>query len=439
MLARFDKHIQTQKLFTKNQSLLLAVSGGIDSVVLAHLLTQLKYKIVLAHCNFNLRGKESDEDETFCRKLAKKLHVNIYVQSFDIKKYCKVNKVSIQMAARELRYAWFKELVEKNNYDFILTAHHLDDSVETILLNIIRGTGLKGLVGIQEKNNKIIRPLLAFKKSEIKAFAKLNKIEFRTDKTNADDKYKRNFVRLNLIPKIKQLNPIFDETLMRSALNMQHDQALLTEFVDFKKKSLIHETGKSIIIKIQQILEEKNCLAILKHLLQDYHFNNDQTEDVYVNIVNAGLKGKQIKSQSHTLYISQKELVIITNTKSNIFHHVFENLDDLKKCSLFKLEVEAKFKIPKSDELIIDSNKLIFPMVLRNKNTGDKFKPFGMKGFKLLSDFFKEQKLNSLQKKEVKILVNGNGEIIWIINYRSDERYRVNEKASNLIKIKYCD
>ncbi|MEI8136339.1 MAG: tRNA lysidine(34) synthetase TilS, partial [Bacteroidota bacterium] len=225
---------------------MLAISGGIDSVVLAHLLKKGGYKFSLAHCNFKLRGKDSDADEAFCKSLGNDLEVNFYTQTFDTKAYCKKNKVSIQMAARELRYAWFNELVKKEKIDYVVTAHHANDVVETMLINLCRGTGINGLKGIPEKTEKIVRPLLNFTKDEIAKFAKNQKIKHRIDKSNLEAKYERNFLRLGVIPKLKELHPNIEQTFLNNVAIFKEEAEIVQDFLKEKSKLLITENAGNI-------------------------------------------------------------------------------------------------------------------------------------------------------------------------------------------------
>jgi len=435
VLTILEKHIQSQKLFSKNQSLLLAVSGGVDSVVLSHLLSQLNYKITLAHCNFKLRGKESEDDEKFCRDLAKKLNLKIHVHQFDIKSYSKKNKVSIQMAARDLRYAWFDQLIKEQHYNLLLTAHHADDSVETILLNLIRGSGLKGLAGMQAINGHVIRPLLNFSKKEIESYAEKHKIKFRKDSSNDEDKYKRNFVRLKLIPQIQKLNPAFNQTLLANAHYLAEDLNLLKTYIQIKRQALVIEKNNQYLINIQNLLKETNLQALTVHLLEHFGFNASQVEDLISTLNSKNFKGKLFATKAYIMHVGDKELMIIKNIQSIEIKHVYHSLQALKSSQLLKTQSIKKFALPHRNELLIESKHLIFPLTIRQRITGDKFKPFGMNGFKLLSDFYKEQKLNAVEKDNTKLLVNGNGDIIWVIGYRSDERYRVNEKSKNILKL----
>ncbi len=437
MIDQFLKHITYNKLFTKHNKLLLAISGGADSVALVYLLQAGGFNFELAHCNFNLRGKESDLDEKFCKDLAKKIGKKIYFKQFDVEAYCKKNKVSTQMAARNLRYNWFLKLVDENKIDYLITAHHANDNVETVLINMLRGTGIKGLVGISQKNNHIVRPLLPFLKSEVYAYVAQNKLKFRVDKSNLEDKYERNFLRLNIIPKLKKLNPYIETTFINNSAIFKQEAEIVKDYLSAKQNELVSNKNKLIYLDKHKFKTEKHCASILNFVLKPYQFSTSQVEDINYNILQNGLVGKNFKSKTHQLTIDRNELIIKENNNTKAKEIKIKSLIDLQKH--FKIEQLKDFKMPKQNQLIIDSTHLIFPLIIRPKKLADSFKPFGMKGFKLVSDFFKDQKLNTFEKESCKLLINGNKQIIWIIAYRSDERYKVNQRSKSFLILTKLD
>ena len=414
---------------------MLAISGGIDSVVLAHLLKKGGYKFSLAHCNFKLRGKDSDADEAFCKSLGKDLEVNFYTQTFDTKAYCKKNKVSIQMAARELRYAWFNELVKKEKIDYVVTAHHANDVVETMLINLCRGTGINGLKGIPEKTEKIVRPLLNFTKDEIAKFAKNQKIKHRIDKSNLEAKYERNFLRLGVIPKLKELHPNIEQTFLNNVAIFKEEAEIVQDFLKEKSKLLITENAGNIAIDKVFLKKEKQVKTLLHYILNPFGFNISQINDITTNLLEDGETGKLFFSSSNTLNIDRR-FILIKPKGNTAFEPInFVSLKDFKKSNLLRIEEVSDFKNITSNEFVIEKDKLIFPLTVRAKRTGDKFKPFGMKGFKLLSDFLKDLKLSAFEKENCLLLENGKGDIIWVMGYRSDDRYKVATKGTKLIKL----
>ncbi len=435
MQKKFESNILKNQLFSKKDSLLLAISGGIDSVVLAHLLKNAGFNFALAHCNFKLRGKDSNADETFCKTLAKKLGIKFFVQQFDTAAYSKNNKVSIQMAARELRYAWFNELIKKNKFDCLVTAHHANDVVETVFINLCRGTGIKGLKGIPEKAGNVVRPLLNFTKEEINTFAKKEKIKFRIDKSNLEDKYERNLLRLEIIPKLKKLHPALEQTILNNVANFKAEAEIVNDFLAEKTKQLISEKGELVLMDKNKLKKEKHLNTILHYILESFGFNASQIKDIKNNITGKGETGKLFFTSNFTLTIDRDFIFIKQGVNQSPEAFSIRSFDELKKSGYLNLKEISKFERVKNNELIVEKNKLIFPLKIRGKRTGDKFRPFGMKGFKLLSDFLKDQKLNAFEKEKCLILENGNGEIIWVLGRRSDDRYKVTGKETKLLKI----
>jgi len=432
---KFESNILKNQLFSKKDSLLLAISGGIDSVVLAYLLKNSGFNFSLAHCNFNLRGKDSKEDEVFCKALAKKMDVKFYSRHFDTTAYCKEHKVSIQMAARELRYNWFNELIKKNKFDHLITAHHANDVVETVFINLCRGTGIKGLKGIPEKTGNVVRPLLNFTKEEINVFAKKEKIKFRTDKSNLEAKYERNFLRLEIIPDLKKLHPNLEQTFLNNIAHFKEEADIVNDHLIERTKQLISEKGELVLIDKHKLKKEKYISSVLHYILETFGFSASQVTDIITNISGNGEVGKLFFALNFTLTIDRDFIFIKPAVNSNPEAVSIRSFDELKRSAILSLQQIKSFKALKNNELIIEKDKLIFPLNIRAKRTGDKFRPFGMKGFKLISDFLKDQKLNAFEKEKCLLLENGNGEIIWVIGYRSDDRYKVGDKKTTLLKL----
>ncbi len=437
MLERLSKHIEQNELFSKNDKLLLAFSGGVDSVVLSHLLLALGYKFDLAHCNFNLRGKESKGDEKFCADLAKKAKLNFLSQQFETKKFAAENDLSIQMAARQLRYDWFKSLVQKNKYKYVLTAHHANDNVETLLINLIRGTGINGLKGIPEKQDHLVRPLLFASKDEIIAYAKTNKLKYREDSSNDEVKYKRNFLRHNVIPKLKELNPALERTFEQNIKLFKESADIVKQFTDSKKEEIVSEKNAQVKIDIKKLEKERHKELLLFEFIHPYGFNASQTGTM-LKSVSTKLPGKLFFSDSHKILIDRSYLIIeaIKNSEQQKEFQIkdrkaFQDLPfDLSTELISNFEIESNKKIAQ-----LDLNKLEFPLIVRKWQTGDKFKPLGVNGFKKLSDFFTDQKLNQFEKEDVWLLLNKN-DIVWVIGYRIDDRYKINEQTKKILKLK---
>jgi len=403
-------------------------------VVLAHLLKNAEFNFSLAHCNFNLRGKDSANDEKFCLELAKRLNVPFFSIKFDTEKYRRKNKLSVQMAARELRYKWFDELIEKQNFDFVLTAHNANDVIETFFINLLRGTGINGLKGIPRVKDKTVRPLLDFKKEEIIGFAKRNKIKYRLDKSNLEDKYERNFLRLNVIPLLKQLNPKLEETFLNNIARFKEENSVIEEYYELKKAKIVSEKKAVIFLDKDLLKKEKNILSFLNYLLSPYGFNASQAGDIKNNILKNGLPGKKFYSPEYILAINRTNISIKKNGAD--FERInINSIEELKKLKFLKVETVYTFILPKKNELVVDPSTFVFPLTIRKKITGDKLKPFGMKGFKLVSDLLKDEKLDSFEKENIKSLVNGNKDIIWVMGLRSDERYKVTKEKNNFLKL----
>ncbi len=435
VLQKFKSNIAKNQLFNKKDKLLLAISGGADSLALAHLLNKCGYSFALAHCNFKLRGKESDADEAFCKALADKLGVVFYSTQFDTKRYCKDKKISIQMGARELRYNWFNDLIKKNKIKYLLTAHHANDNIETLFINLLRGTGINGLKGIAEKKDSLVRPLLIFSKDELLDYLKKENISFRLDKSNLESKYERNFLRLKIIPKLKKLHPHFETTLINNISNFKEESQIVNDFILEKVNTIVSIKESEILIEKHLLKKEKYIKTILNYIIKPYGFNSSQIDDITANLKENKAVGKLFFSEKKTLIID-RDFIFIKQKNTHDFQPIIINSsEELKTINFLKISEIKTPKVFNHKELIIEQEKLIFPLIIRSKQNGDKFNPFGMKGFKLVSDFIKDIKLNAIEKENCRILENGNGEILWIIGYRTDNRYKINNSSKKLLKL----
>jgi tRNA(Ile)-lysidine synthase len=456
LLEELIKNIKQQNLFQKNDFLLLAVSGGADSVVLCELCHQAGFHFAIAHCNFQLRGEESERDERFVREIAEKYGVKIFVKKFDTKKYMEENSVSTQVAARELRYEWFEELIKDDNRrpttgdrkhtsdiqhqkSYILTAHHANDNIETLLMNFFKGTGIKGLQGILPKHGKIIRPLLFAKKEAILSFMKENNLSFVEDSSNESDKYTRNYFRHQLIPDIQKVFPHVEENLINNVERFNEIEILYRQSIELHKKKLLEQKVNEIHIPVLKLLKSKPLKTIMYEIVKDFGFTAHQTDEV-LTLLHAE-SGKYISSATHKI-IRNRNWLIIAPINTLEANHILINdpeteLDfELGKLKLKKYQ-HGKQKLPVSKEFAsLDLKNVTFPLLLRKWKQGDYFYPLGMKGKKKLSKFFIDQKM-SLTDKEKIWVIESNKKIIWIIGQRIDDRFKITDKTKENLSISF--
>ena len=436
MLDIVKSHIKKKFPFLIGKKLLVACSGGIDSVVLARLLKELKYNISLAHCNFSLRGNESDADEKFVISLADKLSIPIHNKKLDTEHFKKANKVSTQMAARELRYRWFDELCKKHSFDFILTGHHIDDEIETFLINLSRGTGIKGLIGIPETNHKVIRPLLTLSRNDIYEYASKHNISWREDSSNETTDYLRNKFRLEVIPNLKETNANFLMGFKKTTAHLKSSLSLVSDYMELIKKLVLTIKKASIEIDIAKLKDLPNTDFLLYELLSPYGFTS--WNDIS-NLLNAQ-SGKQIYSEKYRLLKNRDALILAEKTKIKSEHIYYINKGDTILKSPFLCNITQVDKVLElsPNNLYVDFEKLVFPLKLRLWKDGDYFFPSGMKGKKKLSKFFKDEKLSLIAKEKVWVLLSENS-ILWVVGMRSDGRFKVDDKTKHILKITYSE
>lgn len=443
MLKQFQEYIKKKQLFSKEDTILLTISGGIDSCVMLDLFSQIDISIVIAHCNFGLRGKESDQDEKLVRGLAQKYSVKIHVQHFETKKESQEKHISIQMAARNLRYAWFESLCKSNNYTQIATAHHQNDVIETLLFNLTKGTGIAGLHGILHKLGKIIRPILFASKSDIIAYAKNNSLLWRDDASNQENKYSRNLIRNEVVPLLKKINPNLERTFEQNIEKFIAVEAIFNEQIQNFIQHAIQKKGDNLILNIEILQNTKAPLMYLFEWIKNYNFNYSQAKKIIKSLENQS--GKIFYSPDYQLVRERKELVLLPLEEA-IFEEKTIN-KDVKKIKFqnytFEFETfkkEMNFEFSTTKLLVhLDKDKLRFPLKIRTWQKGDVFSPLGMKGKKKkVSDFLINQKIPLHLKKEVLVLCSGE-EIVWLINHRLDERFKINHKTKNIFSIIISD
>ena len=431
MLTKFQHHIEQNFPQLKDKKLLLAVSGGIDSMVLLDLFYKLRFDICIVHCNFQLRGKESDADELLVREICQDSYIPYFIKSFNTLEFAKENKLSIQLAARKLRYDWFQEIISLG-FDYVLTAHHLDDNVETFLINFTRGTGLEGLTGIPAQNGNIIRPLLPFSREEIENYAQANQIQWREDSSNASDKYFRNKLRHNIVPTLKELNTGFLDSFQNTLHHLQQSESLVNDASKLVFEKVVEEKENQLEIHLKPLLEFQNYKAYLYQWLKNYGFS--AWNDIY-DLVEAQ-SGKQVFSETHVL-LKDREKLILSERKSTDKSEVFiiESIES-------KVNIPLKLRFCKavnifetvSNCIFVDESKIKFPLTIRKWQEGDYFYPAGMNGKKKLSKYFKDEKY-SLLDKENQWLLCSEDQIVWVIGKRADDRFTSKETTQNSIKI----
>lgn len=439
MTKAFTTYIQNLTLFTKNDHLLVAVSGGTDSMALCNLLIEAGYHFSVAHCNFSLRGKESDNDENFVIEYCKKNKIKCFTKKFKTTLYAKNKGISIQMAARELRYNWFNELIAKHNFDYLLTAHHANDNIETFFINLLRGSGINGLKAILPKKDKTIRPLLFATRAEIEAYIAKNKILYREDSSNKEDKYLRNHLRLQVIPALKKLNPSFEKTISNEIEILQQTNLILQKEIETQRKKLFIKEGAIYKVNIEKLLKTTATKLILFELIKDFGFNTSKANDIYDCL--KAQSGKVFISETHTI-IKDRDFILIKKNENETHADFFidENTAILKSPIKIKIEfIKGNLdSIPKKGftpaKAFIDADKISFPLLLNKWQIGDKFKPLGMKGFKKVSDFFTAEKATLFDKQNQWIL-RCNSDIVWLVGKRVDDRFKISTSTKKICVI----
>lgn len=432
MLPKLQKIITTDFPFLQEKKLLLAVSGGVDSIVMIRLFHKLNYQLAVAHCNFGLRGAESDGDEAFVMETCQALDIPLFTTRFDTTGYAEQHKLSIQLAARQLRYDWFHTLLENEGYDYLLTAHHADDAIETFLINLTRGTGLEGLTGIPKQNDKIIRPLLAFSRKEIEEYAREHQISWREDSSNASDKYQRNRLRHQLVPVLKELNPNFLNSFQETLQHLQQAETLMKDAAAQMYKLIVTEKEEQKLISIEKLKLLSDYNAYLYQWLKPFGFT--AWNDIY-DLVEAQ-SGKQVFSAGYRL-LKDREFLILEKQKKteNRTYEIVENQEI--KPGDFSIIMASVTNVTDNEDsriIFVDKDKLKLPLVLRKWEEGDYFYPSGMNGRKKLSKYFKDEKFSLIDKEKCWLLCSDN-QIVWVVGKRSDRRFKVEPITKTIIKI----
>ena len=441
MLQNFIQFTTKNKLLQKNNKLLLAVSGGIDSVVLCDLVHRAGFEFGIAHCNFQLREQASVDDENFVAQLAQKYNTLYVSTRFDTEKYANENKLSIQVAARNLRYKWFEKMRKLYDFTFIATAHHQNDVLETMIYNLTKGTGIAGLHGILPKNGHIIRPLLFANKTKIEKYAKKHQLKHREDSSNATIKYARNKIRHLVVPHLKALNPKLEDTFAKNAKRFREIEIIYQQGIAAYRQQLFENTKHETLISIKKLKKVTALSSVLYELLKPYNYSAAQVEQI-INAFDAE-SGKVFYSQSHQI-IKDRQFLILSEkmAKDSSFSLINSDLHILEKNQeIFKFKKKERKKDFKhnSNEGIaqIDFDKLEFPLILRSWQDGDYFYPLGMNNKKKkLKRYFADQKLSRTEKERVWILTDNKKRIVWVVNHRLDERFKITEKTQQIYQIR---
>lgn len=443
MLDRFLEFIKKHALIDQGDRLLLAVSGGVDSMAMLDLFSETSFSFSVAHCNFQLRGKESGLDEKLVKSTCDELKVTFHKKQFDTKKYAKAHGLSTQMAARDLRFEWFHQLCQRNGYNKVVLAHHRDDSIETFFLNLTRGTSLRGLRGIQPKNNHLIRPMLPFSKEEILYYAKSEGLDWREDASNQETYYKRNLIRHELLPTLKKLNPDFEKIMAENMEKLDLRFETSEKHYDKIFQQTVEGSGDEFKADISKLKASCNNAYDLYEVLRSFNLNYATASDLF-SALHENTSGKKFKSPDYQLLVDREFILISLNDSG---HSVTKGLvieidDEVEKLSIVHHEYEVSlvpatsWQMIKSDAVgAFDYSKLQFPLKLRPWQEGDSFQPLGMKGKKLVSDLLIDLKIPVTQKPEVMVMLSA-GEIIWVVGLRISEKFKVGPATTTVWEVK---
>jgi tRNA(Ile)-lysidine synthase len=439
MLDKLERYNKEHGLYGFEARILLTVSGGVDSVVMAHLFSETGLECAIAHCNFQLRGVDSDADEEFVRSLAANLEMAVYVKRFNVEQEMAEKGISVQMACRELRYGWFETLAEQHAFDAIATAHNLNDSVETCLLNLARGTGIRGLTGIPPKNGRVIRPLLFATRKEIESHARKHRLAFREDASNRETKYQRNKIRHDVIPAMIQINPSFIDTMSGNMNRFSEISDIVGKAVDRVRDEIFEKAAEGIRIRVDRLKDLYPLRSWLYELFSPFQFTRSQCEGIE-HILHAD-PGKRSISPSHQLY-KDRDLLILVESRTESFDRYYLDSPEKPSSLPFSMDVEVVDRaslgeIPGDrNTACLDLDQIQFPLTIRHWLHGDYFFPLGMEQNKKLSDFFVDEKVPVPHKDQVWILATGR-KIVWIMGYRIDHRFRITDQTRRVLLLRF--
>ncbi len=438
MVEQFLKFIREEDLFHSSQRILLAVSGGADSMLMLHLFVNAGFPVAVAHCNFGLRGHESDGDEQFVADYCDLHNLLCHSEHFNTSEFALQEGISIEMAARDLRYDWFNNLLVRHGYDYLATAHHQDDVIETFLINLSRGSGIKGLSGIQPKSGQIIRPMLFTNRAEILDYCQRMNIAYRTDSSNLDTVYKRNLIRHQILPLLEDLNPAFRKNALKTIGNLHETGQLFQQRMSEIKASVYSDDDQGAMIHIDKLLNVNPLRTILFELIRPFGFQAEQTDDIINSL--GGESGRKFFSEDYRL-VKDREYLFISPSKPKR-NKVFYIEEDCRKISIpvhltiEKMERTSDFRFSTHPQVIdLDLDKLIYPLIMRHWNEGEYFQPLGMTGLKKLSDFFIDEKYSIPDKENAWILASGT-QLVWIVGKRLDDRFKISAKTKRIMRIR---
>ncbi len=437
ILATFQSFIQAHNLCSQQEDIMLALSGGIDSVVMTDLFYKAGYNCSILHCNFNLRGEESDGDEAFVRSVSASYDMPVFVKNFQTEDYATKEGISIQMAARKLRYDWFDETSRIHGIDLIATAHNMNDSIETVLINLSRGTGIKGLVGIPIRNGKFIRPLLNIPRKEIVEYAKEKNLKFREDSSNASKKYHRNKIRHDVIPVLEEVNPSFINTMYENIARISEAYEIFQDTIETKRKILFVKKSTHYQVSVAELKQLSPLSTWLFELFSVYNFSRDQCKNI--ELILDSDSGKQFISTSHMLYKDRDNLLLM-EVEEESFERFYIDSHGSRASLPFPMDIDLVNiqnigDFPDSQQIaFLDFDKLNFPLTVRKWQHGDYFFPLGMEQMKKVSDFFIDEKIPVPIKKQTWILASGKN-IVWIMGFRIDDRYKITDQTTQVLKL----
>ncbi|HAH23930.1 MAG TPA: tRNA lysidine(34) synthetase TilS [Prolixibacteraceae bacterium] len=438
MVEQFLKYIHQENLFHSSQRILLAVSGGADSMLMLHLFVNAGFPVAVAHCNFGLRGQESKEEEQFVVQYCDQHNLTCHIEHFNTLEFALQEGISIEMAARDLRYEWFNRLLDQHRYDYLATAHHQDDMIETLLINLSRGSGIKGLSGIQPKSRRIIRPMLFTNHTEITDYCHRLSIAYRTDSSNVETIYKRNLIRQQILPLLEKVNPAFRKNALKTIANLHETGQLFQQRMGEIKSAVYSEDEQGAMIHIEKLQQHTPLKTILFELIRPFGFQPEQIPDIIDSL--ARESGRKFLSNDYRLVKDREYLIIAPQAQKQ--DQLFYIEADCTKISfpihlsIEKIERSPDFKFSLLPHVVdLDLDQLIFPLILRHWHEGEYFQPLGMKGLKKLSDFFIDEKYSIPEKENAWVLSSGN-QLVWLVGKRLDDRYKITSQTKKILRLK---